>query len=441
MEENRYVDVPVLLLDNFNEDSFMLYESMRKSGFKGLVLTLGDDGYLPEDVYSIYTCFLGNKDCGRPRYFDEIAVPDYWEIKSSNTSGQIFDLNKERGKIFYQKPTNKRQVKVVDWYDENHVCRLSEHYNNKGNIYARTIFNKKSQLVSRTYFDVLENEIVVENYVTHDITVNYMDKVFNFHDKVSFILFVFDVLGIKPKRLYYNSLGIPFMVSEALDENVKQDVLFWQEGYRDDIPGNMQFILDDHSKRTNEIVVQKKESYEKLIELGVNKDMVHTLGYVYDFKRENQHSNRVLICTNSDHIERLQEIIYAAPDMEYHICALTEMSSKLMDFNRFSNVTLYPACKSKDIEQLFDSCDYYLDINHEGEIVDAVKEAFLHNMLILGFKEVAHNVRYTLNEFLFQSNEYMDLVKILLDSTKLDLYLSKQRTKAMSQSIIDYQIY
>ena len=178
-----------------------------------------------------------------------------------------------------------------------------------------------------------------------------------------------------------------------------------------------------------------------MIELGVNKDMIHSLGYVYDFKRENQHSNRVLICTNSDHIERLQEIIYAAPDMEYHICALTEMSSKLMDFNRFSNVTLYPACKSKDIEQLFDSCDYYLDINHEGEIVDAVKEAFLHNMLILGFKEVAHNVRYTLNEFLFQSNEYMDLVKILLDSTKLDLYLSKQRTKAMSQSIIDYQIY
>ncbi len=441
MEENRYVDVPVLLLDNFNEDSFMLYESMRKSGFKGLVLTLGDDGYLPKDVYSIYTCFLGNKDSGRPRYFDEIVVPDYWEIKSSNTSGQIFDLNKERGKIFYQKPTNKRQVKVVDWYDENHVCRLSEHYNNKGNIYARTIFNKKAQLVSRTYFDLYENEIVVENYVTHDITVNYMDKVFNFHDKVSFILFVFDVLGIKPKRLYYNSLGVPFMVSEALEENGKQDVLFWQEGYREDIPGNMQFILDGHSKRTNEIVVQKKESYEKLVELGVNKDMVHSLGYVYDFKRENQHSNRVLICTNSDHIERLQEIIYAAPDMEYHICALTEMSSKLMDFNRFSNVMLYPACKNKDIEQLFNSCDYYLDINHEGEIVDAVKEAFLHNMLILGFKEVAHNARYTLNELLFQSNEYIDLVNVLLDTTKLDLYLSKQRMKAMSQSIIDYQIY
>lgn len=441
MEKNCYVEMPVLLLDTFNEDSFMLYQSMKKSGFKGLVLTLSDDGYLPNDVYSVYTCFLGQTDCGRPRYFNEIIVPDYWEIKSSNSSGQILDLNKERGKIFYQKPTNQRHVKVVDWYDENHVCRLSEHYNNKGSLYARTVFNKKAELVSRSYFNEEEKEIIVENYVTHDITVNYLNKIFNFHDKVDFILFVFDVLGIKPNRLYYNSLGIPFMVSEVLEENGKQDVLFWQEGYREDVPGNMQFILDGYSKRTKEIVVQKKESYEKLIELGADSNIVHSLGYVYDFKRENTHSNCVLICTNSDHIERLQEIIYAAPNMEYHICALTEMSSKLMDFNRFSNVKLYPACKSKDIEKLFNSCDYYLDINHEGEIVDAVKEAFLHNMLILGFKEVAHNVRYTLNEFLFNSNEYMDLVNVLLDTSKLDLYLSKQRMKAMSQSVNDYQIY
>ena len=439
MEKGSYVETPVLLLDNFNEDSLMLYKSMRKSGFTGPVLTLSDDGFLPDDVSSIYTCFLGTVENGRPRYFDEIDVPDYWEIKANNSNGQIFNLNHEMGKIFFNTPTNKRQVKVVDWYDEKHICRCCEHYNSKGLLYARTILNKKGELVSRSYYDISNKEVIVENYVTHDITVNYMGRVFIFKEKVQFIKFVFDVLGVKPTRLFYNSLAIPFQVSGALEENGKQDVLFWQEGLRNDIPGNMQYIMDGKSKRTGKIYVQKKESYEKLISLGANTDVLKSLGYVYEFKKENQHTNNVLICTNSDNIEKLQEIIYAAPNMTYHICALTEMSSKLMDFNRFSNVKLYPASKPNEISKLFDVCDYYLDINHENEIVDSVKEAFLHNMLILGFKNVAHNLRYTLSEFVFDPNDYMSLVNVMLDETKLDVYLRKQRTQAMSQDVSDYQ--
>lgn len=34
-------------------------------------------------------------------------------------------------------------MKIVDWYDDTHVARVSDHYNKYGFMYAKTIFNKK----------------------------------------------------------------------------------------------------------------------------------------------------------------------------------------------------------------------------------------------------------------------------------------------------------
>ena len=439
MEESRMLETPVLLLDNFNEESQMLYQSMRASGFTGPVITLSDDGFLPDDVISIYTYYCGKKE-GKPRYFNQIDVPDYWEIKASNTGGQVFDLNHERGKIFFTHPLHKRLVKIVDWYDDTHVVRCSDHYNNMGFLYARTIFNQKGQLVSRSYYDGNGMEKIVENYVTQDIILNENGKVYFFKNKVDFTKHLFEQMHIHCTRLFYNSLSIPFFVSESLPKTDQEDVLFWQEGYREDIPGNMQVILNGQSSRTNKIYVQKKESYEKLVSLGANTDCLKQLGFVYDFKKENKHSNNILICTNSDRIEKLSELVMALPHMNFHICALTEMSSKLMDFDTYENVRLYPGCKASEVLKLFDTCDYYLDINYENEICDAIKEAFLHNLLILGFKETLHAHKYILPSLVFDAKEYQNMVKVILDDSHLDLNLNRQRVGALAQNAKDYQM-
>lgn len=173
------LETPVLLLENFDEESQMLYQSFRTSGFDGPVFTFSDEDFLPDDVTSIYTYYCGKKEEGKARYFNQIDVPDYWEIKASNSGGQVFDLNHERGKIFFASPLHKRLVKIVDWYDDTHVVRVSDHYNQDGFMYAKTIFNKKGQLVSRSYYDVSGNEKVVENFVTHDIILNQKTHLIN----------------------------------------------------------------------------------------------------------------------------------------------------------------------------------------------------------------------------------------------------------------------
>ena len=45
MEKSSHVDKNVLLLDGFDEDSQMLAESIRASGFDGCILTLSDTGF------------------------------------------------------------------------------------------------------------------------------------------------------------------------------------------------------------------------------------------------------------------------------------------------------------------------------------------------------------------------------------------------------------
>ena len=129
MEKGRKLTDTVLLLDNYSQSSRMLHQSFRCAGFTGPVIVLDDDGFIPEDVISVYQYFCGNfrkskKTPGRARYFNQIECPDYWEISGNNTGGTVHNLYRERGRIFYAEPKHKRLVRVVDWLDENGVARF-----------------------------------------------------------------------------------------------------------------------------------------------------------------------------------------------------------------------------------------------------------------------------------------------------------------------------
>ena len=65
----------------------------------------------------------------------------------------------------------------------------------------------------------------------------------------------------------------------------KRDVLFWQEPIKGDIPGNMQRILKGEASRTGKIMVQKKHAYDRLLKLGASPEIVHSLGFIYPFRK------------------------------------------------------------------------------------------------------------------------------------------------------------
>lgn len=441
--ENAVRDNIILLLDNYGEESRKLHQSFLQAGREYPVFVIDDDGFLPDGVFSVFGYFLGafskGKNVpGKPRYFNQIIVPEYWEISANNSSGSVHELNKERARIFYTEPKHKRLVKVVDWYDDKGVVRSSDHYNKQGALYARTIFNAKGQKVNKSYFSAEGKEIVMENYVTKDIILNEGDKIRIFHLKREFIAYVLEKAGYTGYRIFFNTLSTSFFVSESLPKNGLGDVLFWQEPVGNEIPGNMKIILEGHAERTGKIMVQRLDSYHRLLELGAPAQMLQRLGYIYDFAKENNGKPEVLICTNSDRIAKLEYLVEALPELHFSIAAITEMSSKLMSMERYPNVSLYPGVKMKVLDELFVKADFYFDINHEAEIVSAVQKAFLHNHLIFAFRETLHNERYVAAEHIYPMEQAENLICAVREAYEsrecLMAELEKQQKYAMSET-------
>ena len=443
MEKTVAGDDVVLLMDDFSEESRKLYTSFQMAKIDCIVIVLEDKGFLPEDVMSVYSYFLGDfknasGSLGKPRYFNQIIVPDYWRISGNNRKGIISDCARDRGRIYYAEPSHKRLVSMVEWLDDKGIVRSCDHYNSYGVLFARTTYNAQGQRFMRTYFSADGKETIVENFMTKHIIVNEEEKVRIFKNKRELAVYVLRAMGLAQKRICYNTLSTSFHVSERLQNKERSNILFWQESKREDIPGNMLSILDGKNSYTCAIMVQKMAAYDRLLELGSNPDILHLLGYIYPFKRNNAHGHDALICTDSDNIVHCTTIIEALPNLHFHIAAITEMSSKLLALGEFENVTLYPNVKMPQLDRLFESCDWYFDINDKNEIVSAVKRAFLQNQLIFGFEETAHNRDYVADEHLFAKDDVERLISevraILENEVLMEEHLKLQRQFAQSES-------
>ena len=448
MEKANRNDI-VLLFDYFNIGSQDLLSSFQNADYEATAVTINDDGFLPEGVDNVFEYFLGDfskaPNCpNKPLYFNQVQVPKYWQISGNNTSGSVHDKAKERGRIFYAEPKNKRFVKVVDWLDEDGNVRASDHYNKHGMFYARTIFNKKSQKVSKSYFNALGQEIIVENFVTGDIVLNIDNQSIIFKNRTDFVVYYLKKRGLENHRIFFNSLSVPFFVSNALTpfDDGREDILFWQEPTHEEIPGNMLMVFDGKASRCKRVVVQNHPSYERLRMLNAPEDKMDELGYIYSFKKKNMGRPSALICTNTENVEKLKEIVEALPQVKFHVTALTEMSAKLLAHEKYDNVIMYPNVKMATLDRLFWECDFFLDINHEGEIVDATRKAFIYNQIILAFNETSHRKGYTAIENRFDARDYKKLTYringLLKDKNKLNTAVFSQQRYALTATTDDY---
>lgn len=435
----------ILLFDRYTQDSRRLHESFRQAGCECSAVVLEDNDFLPEGVLSVYDLFLGyfeeeGKSLGKPKFFNEIPVPDPWSIHAGIGEadyGKITCQHEEMGRIYYWKSGKKWLVEAVDWLDRKGVVRFRDHYNRYGMICARTSYSGQGKKIGKTWFALGGQEAIVENTVTGDLIVNDGDLIKFFRNKIDMICYFFQRCDIEKKKIFYNSLANPFLISNRLPVSGKRDLLFWQEEVRDEIPGNMGMILKGQSARTGRIMVQKRSSYERLVELGASPDCVQKLGYFYDFQKKNHHNPEALICTNSERIEHGEELIQAFPQMHFHIAAVTLMSPKLTEMGRYKNVSLYPCVQADTLDQLFCQCDYYFDINHWKEIASAVYRAFLHNQLIFAFEETAHNREYTADAHVYPAEALEQMiadVKAVMNSREqMEHHLKLQLEDAMAE--------
>lgn len=402
----------IQLYDFYHRASRDLAFSLKQAGYEGPIVVVNDDGFLPAEVLSPYAYFCqfeGQE--GEALYFNQLPVPEYWEIRGNHTFAEVLEYGYLRAKIFYAEPKHHRFIKRVDWYDQLGQVKLTEHYNQYGWKFATSSFTSEQKIAMKTYYNHKGQEILVENALTGDIILNWQGRTMIFANRVAFLNYYFELMDFNLDTIIYNSLSTPFFYAYSLSSQ-GQDYLFWQEDIGDSIPGNMKVLLANQTRRTQTILVQNRQVYDRILSLVTDEEKrkISYLGFLYPEKKVAQSGQQALIVTNSDEVEGLDQLTSSLSEVDFHIAALTEMSPKLLGFDRLSNVHLYPNSSEDTLLKLYEKCQLYLDINRGKEVFDATRRAFEYNLLILGFQDTRHQQAFGLASNYFSVDRVDDLV-------------------------------
>lgn len=435
------------LFFEYNQKSQDLDRSLKLAGYPHPSVVIQDNGFLPDGVESPLRYFLslaGSEFTGRPRYFNEIDLPKFWEIKADSQGGEVLDHGQKRANIRYWKRNNCRQVSQVEWLDNSGRVRVIDYYNQWGWKYAVTSCDKNGQQAMTSYFSSNGQEVLNHNHLTGDYIYNLPDgKIYNFKSIDQLTAYYLEESDFDLDEVIFNSLGNCLFTLLQLNKKPSHNLLFWQEITQGSAPENMLYLLKDNLPGSR-VIVQDRAEYEKITgQLNYQMaEKVNYLGMVYPFKRENKARKRALILTNSDQIQCLKQLVEGLPDWHFDIAAVTEMSSRLMSFGNYENVSLYPMARKKDVAHLLEEDDLYLDINYANEILQAGRQAFENRLLILAFKDTLHSPEYVAAKNVFEAGDAAGMItaiKELTDHKEYSRMLSLQEDYAGSETVAHFQ--
>ncbi|WP_297816254.1 accessory Sec system glycosylation chaperone GtfB [uncultured Lactobacillus sp.] len=429
------------LFENLDVESADFLRSQLFANMKIPSVVIHDNGFLPKEVDSPVKFYCKVTDKNSPLYFDRLTVPKFYRITATAQNAQVYDLHQKRADIVFTAADNTRLVKEVRWLDDQGNLNWIDHYNREGRLFAKTYVTNGQEVV-RKYFDNENKEVITQYLLAGDVFLHLEDQELHFASLVEFVQFFLKERKYNLDHIFYNTLNQSMLVSLGIKEN-GTDTLFWHEKLNDDLPGNMKYLAANKT-RTKHVVFQNYADWQNWKDRLPKSDNLdfRFLGMIYPHPRGNKLRPEVVILTNSDQIEHLTEIVESMPNITFHVAAITEMSDKLLSFNKYNNVQLYPNATPKRIRQLYQECDIYLDVNHGNEIMDAVRGAFEQNMLIMGFTNTIHNPNFIDPENVFELNEVDKMankIRSALESTdKMRELVDKQRLSAGDTTIEKY---
>ena len=430
------------LFETMNMASIDLLRSQLFANYKIPTVVIEDDGFLPEGVDSPIKFYGQFSDENNPLYFDQVKIPKFYRILATASKGEIYDLHQKKGEIIFIATDNNRLVKEVRWLGNNGTVSWIDHYNRQGKKFAKT-FYENGKAAIRKYFNVEGHEIITRYMQTGDIFLHQNNETLYFTNVANFIRYYLKKRKYNLDHIFYNTLNQSLLTTLALDEK-GTDTLFWDERTGESLPDNLEY-LNNNRTRTKHVIFQNYLDWQNWKDKLPESKYVdfQFLGTIYPHPRGNKMRPEAVIMTNSDQIEHLEEIVTALPNIHFHIAAITEMSSKLLAFDKFNNVHLYPSVVPKKVKELYEKCDIYLDINHGNEILDSVRGAFEQNMLIVGFSNTLHNRNFIGSQDIFESTQVDHLINRISEALEntdvMRKLVDEQRLQAGDESIEKYR--
>ena len=97
------------------------------------------------------------------------------------------------------------------------------------------------------------------------------------------------------------------------------------------------------------------------------------------------------IFTNSAAMESLEYLLSELPEVHFTILAHTNFAPFVVDFQSHLNLSLFPNFNPFNMKETLDKMDFYLDINHEGEIANIIEEVQKRDKPIFTFDNTSHD--------------------------------------------------
>ena len=109
----------IFLCDNYHQASKDLAYTLQVAGCDATTVVINPDGFLPKGTLSPFTYYVEDQEeTGKPRFFNQVPVPAFWEISGNNQVAQVSNLTEERARITFPEGSKARIVKSVEWLDK-----------------------------------------------------------------------------------------------------------------------------------------------------------------------------------------------------------------------------------------------------------------------------------------------------------------------------------
>lgn len=389
------------------------------------IVVFEDDGFLPQGISSPYEYYISKQNCEqhakRELHYDSLGLPEGWNAWPDAMSfGEkhmgVYYMGVERAAIYFcerhasyvdnlVEPPENRIVRRIEWRMEDGWIYRVDFYNKYGLKYASEFRCINGTVESKVFYSDTNQEVIVE-YPENDVVTlleNGAVKAF-FNSRKEFIeYFISEVTANEKMALFIQD----YEMLEALD--IKPDAKqAWELALCPD----------------NDLLFQ----YENLG--GKNGFRFYEIPEHYPV---NAAKGEALILTRYDRIEKIEELTQELPEVTFHIGANTMMSDRLMNLERQGNVKLYPGLSQDVLDELWEKCDFYLDINLYEEIRDAVNVAQQKNLLVIGFESTMHHKELIVNECVYPPEEYkkmaLDIRHMLQSPEQMQELLAVQQRK------------
>ena len=396
------------LFQTYNKDAWDIHYTQLRLGKDYPTIVIEDDGFLPSDVTSIYH-FLGYNTCDyNPLHLNDLTLPIAYEVEREGVDFFIMSNDMVVGKVILQGEPIERIVKEVWWLDSKGYPYKKDYYNQYGYCFKTETYVKDLGLVSTSYYSVSGEVLLDENHLVGSILYNnqlYLNKLSLYNKCLA-------ELGYSKEPITFNHLGTPLeIILSSLESG--HELIFQEEVFVNSIPDNLQYVIHNSDKIS--ISVTNRSTYSIL----ENMCKVQFMMLLVPSKSDLGSFKDVLITTQTDQLTSIEDFVEQLPELEFHIAAPTQMSSKLFDLNKYSNVHLYPNISNNNLDDLFNQCGVFLDIAMSPTVFDANRRALENSLLRVGLIGVSTG-KYISDANLFSLRSLDSLIDYLREVTSTE---------------------